>query len=68
MQRWAIFLSAYTYSIEYKGTKQHANADSLSHLPIEEEDQDAAAIAMFKVSFIDELQTCSSHYHGNETG
>ena len=55
MQQWAIFLSAYTYSIEYKGTKRHANADSLSYPPIEgEEDQDAAATSMFNVPFIDE--------------
>ena len=27
MQRWAIFLSAYSYDIEYKGTKLHANAE-----------------------------------------
>ena len=61
MQRWAIFLSAYTYSIEYKGTKLHANADSLSRLPIQgEEDQNAAATAMFKVSFIDELPIMAS--------
>ena len=61
MQHWAIFLSAYTNSIEYKGTKRHANADSLSRLPIAgEEDQDAAAIAMFKVSFIDELPITAS--------
>ena len=52
MQHWAILLSAYTYSIEYKGTKGHANADSLSRLPVQgEEDQDAAATAMLKVSF-----------------
>ena len=51
MQRWAIFLSAYTYNIEYKGTKKHANADSLPHLQVQgEEDQDATATAMFKVS------------------
>ena len=55
MQHWAIFLSAYTYSIEYKGTMRHANADSLSHPLIEgEEDQDAAATSMFNVPFIDE--------------
>ena len=56
MQRWAIFLSAYAYEIEYKGTKLHANADSLSRLPVPgEEDQDTAATAMFKISFIEEL-------------
>ena len=34
----------------------HANADSLSHLPVQEdEDQDAAATAMFKISLIGEL-------------
>ena len=61
MQHWAIFLSAYTYSIDYKGTKLHANADSLSRLSIQgEEDQDAAATAMFKVSFIDELPIMAS--------
>ena len=56
MQRWAIFLSAYSYDIEYKGTKLHANTDSLSRLPVQgEEDQDAAATAMFKISLIEEL-------------
>ena len=37
MQHWAI-LSTYNYNIELKGTKMHANADSLSHLSVEKED------------------------------
>ena len=33
LQRWAILLSAYTYDIEYKPTKEHGNVDMLSRLP-----------------------------------
>lgn len=33
LQRWALFLGAHTYTIEYKGTKCHGNADGLSRLP-----------------------------------
>ena len=56
MQRWAIFLSAYNYNIEFKGTKMHANADSLSRLPIEDEEVGSeTAATMFKVSLIDGL-------------
>ena len=33
IQRWALTLAAYNYSIEYKPGPEHANADALSRLP-----------------------------------
>ena len=69
MQRWAIFLSAYAYEIEYKGTKLHTNADSLSHLPVPgKEDQDTAATAMFKISFIEELPITATDIAADQEG
>lgn len=35
LQRWALLLSAYRYTIKYKATKAHGNADGLSRLPME---------------------------------
>ena len=32
MQRWAVQLAAYTYSIEFRSTQEHSNADALSRL------------------------------------
>ena len=34
VQRWALLLGVYNYSIMYKPGKQHANADMLSRLPL----------------------------------
>ena len=33
LQRWALTLMPYTFDIQYKPTKKHANADALSRLP-----------------------------------
>ena len=32
LQRWALQLSAYDYTIEFRSTAKHANADGLFHL------------------------------------
>ena len=34
LQRWALTLSAYTYSIEYRSGKSNGNADAFSRLPL----------------------------------
>ena len=35
LQRWSIYLSAYSFKIGFRGTKEHANADALSRLPLQ---------------------------------
>lgn len=36
IQRWALLLGGYDYSIRYKAGRQHANADLFSRLPLPE--------------------------------
>lgn len=55
MQHWAMLLSAYNYSIEFKSTKEHAIADSLLHLAVEGDNDSDVVAAMFKVSFVNDL-------------
>ena len=43
MQRWALILSAYHYEIQFRPTKQHANADSLSRLPLVQQSSEGNA-------------------------
>ena len=33
LQRWSIQLAAYQFDIEYRASKNHANADAFSRLP-----------------------------------
>ena len=42
IQRWALTLGAYDYTICYKPGKHQANADSLSHLPLPESPREVA--------------------------
>ncbi len=38
LQRWALLLGGHNYSVEFKGTRYHGNADGLSRLPQENSD------------------------------
>ena len=56
LARWALMLNEYNYSIEYRETKEHGNADALCCLPVgpdttfdkEESDADVDTICMIK--------------------
>ena len=39
LQRWALQLSAHNYTIQFRPTKAHANADGLSRLPVKEKEK-----------------------------
>ena len=57
IQRWAILLSSYRYQIEYRRTKDHANADMCSRYPLTTE-KDEADLALAEDVFgcdIDEV-------------
>jgi hypothetical protein len=62
LQRYAIFLSGFTYAIEYKSTKRHNNADALSRLPVQNDTDTKTADAddVFHMSQIDDLPVTSA--------
>jgi len=57
LQRWALFLSSYNYTIEFRPTKAHANADGLSRLPLPTQDdgESLSEVSVFNVSQINTL-------------
>lgn len=69
LQRWALFLSAHTYSIEYKGTHHHGNADGLSRLPLQAPPpvNTKEPVDMFHMAQVDPLPVTSEEI-ARETG
>ena len=57
LQRYALFLAGFEYSIEYKNTTQHGNADGLSRLPLKTSYNNEVVdpVEIFQVSQIDVL-------------
>ncbi|XP_062592417.1 uncharacterized protein K02A2.6-like [Saccostrea cucullata] len=56
LQRYAVFLSGFTYDIVYKSTKKHTNADALSRLPMKSNDNDGPdASEIFNIEQIENL-------------
>lgn len=57
IQRWAMFLSAYQYDIEFRTTSEHANADCFSRLPLTNADTNppTSKSSMFNIQQINIL-------------
>ncbi|CAC5418671.1 unnamed protein product [Mytilus coruscus] len=59
LQRYALFLSGYTYDIEYKNTNKHTNADALSRIPQESTESDGEEFDAVDVFMLKQLEHLS---------
>ena len=44
IQRWALVLAGYEYTISFRPTESHSNADALSRLPLQHADEPVPAV------------------------
>lgn len=56
IQRWALFLSDFSYQIEYKNTKALANADGLSRLPLNCSKEDIQRIDPADIFHVNQIE------------
>lgn len=57
LQRWALFLSSYTFDIKYKATNLHTNADALSRLPCSSDEKFDEELDALEVNFSEEVSS-----------
>ena len=56
LQRWCLFLGAFSYKIGFRGTTQHANCDGLSRLPLAQAPEDRPdEVELYHVTVVDAL-------------
>ena len=61
LQRYALFLAGYDYQIEYKNTKVHSNADSLSRLPLKTEERAEEIVDPVNVFSMMQFEPVTNH-------
>lgn len=55
LQRWSLILAAYRYTIQFKSTKDHGNADGLSRLPLDGGKVEESEATIFNITQMESL-------------
>ena len=64
LQRWALYLASHSYTIVFKSTHQHANADGLSRLPLHTNHKDKPdKLDMFYLSEFEKIPIDCAKIH-----